>query len=442
MKTLKIRLISYITLILFLSYGILLFVSYYTTSHNLKKFAPQLPSEEFKSFLQTQSISLVIATLTIFILVIALIYFLFSNMFKRLIETRNQLISLSNGYFTFHMEDRDLNQQDELGDITRSIKEIQTYFQTATIAVSSSSRELTTSSNVLVNMTKTASANMEAISASTEQMSADIQALSATIDEIEEASNQLTNNLSNLANKAIAETALSEQVADRAQAMNDRAINDQKEVDEVVSPIKERVTKAIEDAKIIQEIYQLSEFISSIATQTNLLALNAAIEAARAGEHGRGFSVVADEVRKLAEESANSVVSIQTLTKQLESIISDLVTGSKDLLEFLIDNVAGDYKAYWDMAKTYKEDSQTFNTFVADTRDTSKKLLETLKEIHKPIQSVACTMTRSASSSEEIASSSIETTTSIIAINESSVKIANIAKGLNTVSSSIGKTLN
>ena len=77
-----------------------------------------------------------------------------------------------------------------------------------------------------------------------------------------------------------------------------------------------------------QQVQDVVEVISSIASQTRVLALNATIEAGRAGEAGRGFVVVADSVKGLAKKTADA-------TDQVTSTVRGIKSGSTSAVEVM-----------------------------------------------------------------------------------------------------------
>lgn len=74
-----------------------------------------------------------------------------------------------------------------------------------------------------------------------------------------------------------------------------------------------------------QDIANITEIISGLASQTNLLSLNASIEAARAGAAGKGFAVVADAIKKLAEKSMASAHSIANMVARVNDQVNSAI---------------------------------------------------------------------------------------------------------------------
>ncbi len=152
--------------------------------------------------------------------------------------------------------------------------------------------------------------------------------------------------------------------------------------------------EAVASMKLIQksseQINDIIQVISEIASQTNLLALNAAIEAARAGEHGLGFAVVADEVRKLAERSSLAAKEITQLIKESTRRVAE---GAE-----LSVRVGRSLKS---IVQAVEQTAAGISRIAASTETQA----ESAQEVQSAIRSVGRTTEAAAAGSEELAAS-------------------------------------
>lgn len=178
-----------------------------------------------------------------------------------------------------------------------------------------------------------------------------------------------------------------------------------------------------------QDIGEIIEEITNIASQTNLLALNAAIESARAGEHGKGFAVVADEVRKLAEQSAASaqriagmIALIQKETKiaveSMERTTSEVTDG------IVIVNKAGET---FGQIRTSVDDVATQLQSVSAA---AGQITEGVKRVVQSENKLAEIAEETATSTQNVAAATEEQLASVEEIAASANSLANLAEDL------------
>ena len=192
-------------------------------------------------------------------------------------------------------------------------------------------------------------------------------------------------------------TAAVEELIRSIEVISRSAAASKAEADETVGLAKEggtAVTEAVNSMRLIQksseQINDIIQVISEIASQTNLLALNAAIEAARAGEHGLGFAVVADEVRKLAERSSEAAKEITQLIKESSRRVEEGASLSEKVGDSLRSIVEAVDKTASGIAKIAAS---------TETQATSAA------EVKTAIRSVSQTTESNAAASEEMAAS-------------------------------------
>ncbi|SHK18136.1 methyl-accepting chemotaxis protein [Desulforamulus aeronauticus] len=225
---------------------------------------------------------------------------------------------LANFDLTREISQKDLQRQDEFGDLARSFNHM--------------AQKL---SMIIVDMahnSQTLAAHSEALAASGEEVNATVEEVASTATEV--------------ASIAAASFENAQQAVMESQTASHVALAGNEKVKQTVAKMNAIATSNAETAKSIQNLHDLSNqigtitsVITDIAEQTNLLALNAAIEAARAGEQGKGFAVVADEVRKLAEQSANATKEINQLILQVQTGVDTATTTMQQGVQEVADGV-------------------------------------------------------------------------------------------------------
>lgn len=368
---------------------------------------------------QVQSSLTLFAIVTIAIVIVTafLILLVSKDIIGTLKKLSKSITKIEKGDLKTSIDIANINRKDDFGDLSKTLERMRSSMNELITNVKNEANALNTIVvNINHNMNEV-NEEMEDVSATTEQLAASMQETAASSEEINAMSHEIEETSRTIAKRSEEGSQQAIGISTKAMDAKEKTAKNRQNISTIKIDIKDSLEKALQEAKVVDEIQVLADSIMSITAQTNLLALNASIEAARAGESGKGFAVVADEIRTLAEQSKAAVENIQNVTKNVMQAVTNLKDDSNRLLEFVDINVAESFHEFEDTAETYEEDAENINEMVQNFSHSSKILETSISQILEAIEGITNATNDGAEGTTNIAEK-----TSVIVRKSASVK--------------------
>ena len=372
-------------------------------------------------FQDTRSFS--IASITVAVLLLIIIALLIvTDITKSLNAAAQQMNCMAEGDYAKDFMKKFLGRRDDFGHLARCIEDMKSAMVKLISHVQAESETISVAAKSVDECVVMLNDDIASVSAATQELSAGMEETAATTTMVDESVGEIHTAVEHIARRSKDGAQGAAEIKGRAEQTNIRIKSAQEKAALLKKEIQQDLETALENAKVIDQIYELSGVIMNVVSQTNLLSLNASIEAARAGEAGRGFAVVAGEIGTLAEQSRQTVIKIQEVTQEVTEAVQNLSTNARKLLDFVVKDVTADYREFLTIGEQYKKDGASVDELMSEFSTIAQELFDNMEGIKNSIRDISKAAEEGAEGTTEIAQRA-----SII-VNESAEVLEQVTK--------------
>ena len=381
----------------------------YRTLTNGMKYVLTAPESEMKSAASRITMLIVVGML-IAVTISVVIGVLMGLVITRPITQINDIVSKTAQFDFAKNENSDklCKRQDESGSMANSLREMRASLRAMVLDIKTTYSDLDDTLEKLSDTTERVKGMSGENTETTQGLAAAMQETAAAMETVNNTVSQIRERAQVIRDNSREGERASLESKQRAGDLKNTTGEAQNKTTQMYRGVQEKSAAAMEQARAVEKINQLTQSILDISGQTNLLALNASIEAARAGEAGRGFAVVADEIGGLASQTSSTVSNINGITTEVNQAVENMESCLQEILSFLEGTVLKDYSDFMGVAEKYTQDASDFEENMKAIGVEVETLLSAIVEIADSVNNITLTVSDAANNISNIAQKTLD----------------------------------